>query len=901
MVVRLRTQFDWGLILAMLLPLIAILPTWGDGIAAAADVAVHVHRIHAMSLALQDGILWPRWISYLHLGYGYPIFNFYAPGYAYVTALFELAGLHITTAYNLANTLAWSFGSVGMYLLARRFLPGPAALLAAALWAYAPSRLYEVWWQGSLAQIVAASLMPYFLLGILKSAQEPTLRRILMIAFPFAALILSHTPMTYISGLYAAPLAFVAPLWMTGLKNRQAIFKRWLYIGAGFVLAIGLASIFLIPMVLELSYVLISHGLDETVNFLTTQYLPPGEIFTLPRLIDRTDLYLDLPRTLGLVGGVLSIFGATAALRRKQYGFILLNSAGLAFTIFMLLDVSFPVWLALPSFANLRFPARLLRMGAVLIALMGGASILLLPKRYQITGMGIGIALVVAQVLPITKPYDDWLNWGNISALDEIEHERQDRTWGTVSYDEFNPVWGERIFHDIPTNPERYIDEPFHLRVFGRDIAALDWQGLAGENLAATKLRVTTDEARSVRFRQYYFPGWFASVNDERAEIYPDDEIGLITIDLPPGEHIVELRYIGTGLQKLATAISLISLVIGLALFRLGRASGKSSSLDVTMDVTTDNLSFAVALGTIGMIIIVALFNHLVIQPNNWLKLQSQPDDPAYMQSELDAVFGEQIALLGYTLHSKAIGPNHPLNIDLYWQVPEAIADNFRPQVQLISLNQEEAWAVSAPLQLAAGETSTFTPNRFARDPHRLRLIKAETPPFVGRIMVQMIGEDGPLTLAGGSDRVLLEPIIRIHTTGDAALESVVYQIGTVAELQCIAIQQDDEQFNIELFWHFTGTTNQEYAVMLHGLDQSGEIVVQADGPPFAGNYPSTFWREGQILREQHTLPADAEIESIAIGLYERDTIERLPVTQSGETLSDNRILLPATETTCSE
>src|SRR5688572_18599837 len=192
------SKFDWGIIAALLLPLIAALPTWGNGIVAGADVEVHVHRIHAMTLALQYGDLYPRWINYLHLGYGYPIFNYYAPGYAYFTALFELAGLHITAAYNLVQTLAWSFGSVGMYLLARRVLPAPAALLAATLWAYAPSRLYEVWWQGSLVQIVSASFLPYLLLGVAKTAHEPNLRRILSLALPFAALILTHTPMMYI-------------------------------------------------------------------------------------------------------------------------------------------------------------------------------------------------------------------------------------------------------------------------------------------------------------------------------------------------------------------------------------------------------------------------------------------------------------------------------------------------------------------------------------------------------------------------------------------------------------------------------------------------------------------------------------------------------------------------------
>jgi hypothetical protein len=44
------TRFDWGLLLAALLPLIAILPTLnGDQVINTADGVFHVHRIFAMT------------------------------------------------------------------------------------------------------------------------------------------------------------------------------------------------------------------------------------------------------------------------------------------------------------------------------------------------------------------------------------------------------------------------------------------------------------------------------------------------------------------------------------------------------------------------------------------------------------------------------------------------------------------------------------------------------------------------------------------------------------------------------------------------------------------------------------------------------------------------------------
>ncbi len=886
-----RRQFDWGILVALLLPLIAALPTLGDGIAAGADVAVHVHRVHAMSLALAEGNLWPRWISYLHLGYGYPIFNFYAPGATYITALLELTGLHITTAYNLVQTLAWSLGSLGMYLLSRRFLPIPAALLAAALWAYAPSRIYEVWWQGSLAQIVAAAVIPWYFLSIIATAKQPTMRGMAAIALTFAALILTHTPMMYISALFAAPLAFVLSIGYAKSNGRE-ILRRWLMIGGGMLLSAGLAAIFLLPTLLELRHVLISGGIDETYNYLVAQFLPLGEVFAWPRLLDRTDLYLDLPRTLGLAGGILSLLGIVGLIRRRRYSMALLLAIGLGFLVFMLLRPSLPLWLAIPGFANLRFPARLLRVGAILVGMLGGASLLLLPKKWQFAGMLAGMLLVIAQVLPITKPYDAWLNWENISALDEIRHEESARTWGTVSYNEFNPVWGDRIFLDVPTDPERYIEEPFHLRVFGRDIAALNWQGLSYENISANTLRVTTDEDRAVRFRQYYFPGWQATVNGQPADITPDAQIGLITLDLPAGEHLVTLEYVGTPTQHVAALISLVSVIVTLGLLRLGKPQPTPNH--------EGKLSPLLASGLMAGIVLLALANQYVLQPNGWLQIQSPPTAPHYMETPIGARFENGLTLLGYTLHENTIRPGEPLQLHLYWYTPEMLENNYQPIVQFVNWTQTSAWAVSAPLQPSAGEFSTFSPDRFARDIHLLELSSDEPPPYVGRITVQLRGEDGILHLEDGSERLTLDAVIRIDTSEDRAAEVLDVRFGDVMQLNCASITPVNDQYNIDLHWQTIGTTDRELVVMVHGLDANGDIVTQGDGAPFDENYPSPLWIAGQHLHEVRTLPASPEITQIAIGLYTRDTIERLPATQNTQALPDNRILLPLEENSCS-
>jgi len=131
---RFPLPFDIGLLAAALLPLVAILPTFnGDWVINTADGVFHVHRIFAMTTLMQSGDLYPRWIPYFHLGYGYPVFNFYAPLATWLGGVLGVLGISAPLAFTLIVALGWMIGSAGVYALGRRWLPAPAALVGAAL------------------------------------------------------------------------------------------------------------------------------------------------------------------------------------------------------------------------------------------------------------------------------------------------------------------------------------------------------------------------------------------------------------------------------------------------------------------------------------------------------------------------------------------------------------------------------------------------------------------------------------------------------------------------------------------------------------------------------------------------------------------------------------------------
>ncbi len=885
-------QFDWGLIVAALLPLIAIVPTFGDGIVNGADAQFHTHRIHTMSELLGSGNLWPRWVTYFHLGYGYPVFNFYAAGATYIGGIIEILGFSTVTAYTLVNALAWMIGSVGTYRLARTCLPIPAALLAAMLWVYAPSRFFEFWWQGSLAQAVSAAFIPWLLYGIINTARRPTLRTALGIAIPFAGIALSHTPMTYITGLFAAPFTILLLIWHYRIDS-SAVIKQALHIGSGVLFGLGLSAIFLLPMLVELPYIRAASEAPDTVSYLTSNFLRPNDIFVFPQAIDRTDLRLDMPRTLGLVGGIFSIIGSVALIRHRKYALALLLIGGLVLVIFMTTESSLDIWLTIPYFRQLRFPERFLRVGAVIVAVLGGSGLLLIPRRWQMTGAAVAMTFVLIQALPIVQPGTDFVNWDNLSPSDEIEMEVTQHNWGTTAYDEFEPIWGDIVPYDPPPDYGAYSADPFRIPVKETDTINL-FPTLQANEPVGNRVTITLTEPLPVRFRQYYFPGWTATANGEPVEVYPDDQFGLLTIDLPVGEHTVELTYRGTLVQHTATIITVIT-IAGMIIiaYHSYRTSDEMQ--------TEESLAPRAAIAFISAVIGFAVINTAVLLPGtNLFFHESPPDAPIYMQTSINQSFGGVIELLGYTLHTTDAAPGQDIDITLYWRAEADNIGEYRPVVQIVNQSVTEAWAVSEPLIPTAGHTTTFTSNRFASDIHRLRIFE-DAPPYIGYISIQLLdattGE--PLRLDSGSDRLLLDDTIRIHGIGTPARQRLDFGLGQQIELWCSSIQHDDTQFTIHLYWHVVEQPTQPLTVLIHGLDVNGGIITQNDGLPLNGDYASIFWLSGQTLHDTHTLPYDPEISVIGVGLYDTQTTVRLPVFEARTPVSNDRILLPVNENQC--
>ena len=85
----------------------------------------------------------------------------------------------------------------------------------------------------------------------------------------------------------------------------------------------------------------------------------------------------------------------------------------------------------------------------------------------------------------------------------------------------------------------------------------------------------------------------------------------------------------------------------------------------------------------------------------------------------------------------------------------------------------------------------------------------------------------------------------------------------------------------ITLYWQSLKVMERDYTVYLKLLGADNEVIGQADTYPGLGSYPTTFWQEGDIIKDAYALGIERPVEPpfaafIEVGLYETETLRDL-------------------------
>jgi hypothetical protein len=85
----------------------------------------------------------------------------------------------------------------------------------------------------------------------------------------------------------------------------------------------------------------------------------------------------------------------------------------------------------------------------------------------------------------------------------------------------------------------------------------------------------------------------------------------------------------------------------------------------------------------------------------------------------------------------------------------------------------------------------------------------------------------------------------------------------------------------ITLWWAAGGAKLDERSILIHLRDLNGEKRTQADGSPAGGGRPTSTWRGGETIIDQHTLQIPPDLApgryNIAVGMYHYPSLELVP------------------------
>src|SRR5258706_5403402 len=204
---------------------LAILPFFWWGIPSGHDFEFHMFSWMEVVGQWKQAVVCPRWAALAHWGYGEARFLFYPPASGTLGRALG-AGLPWKIAPGAFCWLVLTVSGLSMYRLAREWLPARDAIFAAALYAVSPYHLLIVYWRSAFAELLAAVLLPFLMLRVLRLSQ-PGFRPVLYLSATLAAAWLTNAPaavMIHYSAVgLAAMLAVLEGSWRPLIRMASAV------------------------------------------------------------------------------------------------------------------------------------------------------------------------------------------------------------------------------------------------------------------------------------------------------------------------------------------------------------------------------------------------------------------------------------------------------------------------------------------------------------------------------------------------------------------------------------------------------------------------------------------------------------------------------------------------------
>ncbi|MGB2606400.1 MAG: 6-pyruvoyl-tetrahydropterin synthase-related protein [Candidatus Sulfotelmatobacter sp.] len=510
------------------------------------DVEFHLYSWLEVLGQWRQGIVYPRWASLAHFGYGEPRFIFYPPA-SWVLGTILSAIFPWRLVPSIYIWLVLVTAGLSMFLLARQWFGQRDATYAAVLYAINPYHLTIVYWRSAFAELLASSLLPLLLLLLLRS-DEKRLRTTVLLALLLAAAWLINAPAAVMVH-YSLVLLMIVIAW------RRRSLKVVLTGSTALVLGAALAAFYLLPAIYEQGWVNIAEAVSAGSR--------PLDNFLFVHTTDvEHDAFNRVISWIAIAEIVVTIAAAWASRRWRHRNSALWASLVIwaAVCTVLMLSISNPLWDILPKLRFMQFPWRWLLCLGIPFTLLTAMGV----RRWTVR---VALYLVTLCVLVFVwqRFQPPW--WDTAADLREM----QDNIATGAGYegtDEYTPAGADPASVD-------------------KDAPGVTVDGVTVEGPARAAIRVSEWEAEQKIFTAemstrdnlalhlFNYPAWRVEVNGRQVQAATRESTGQMLVPVQSGANRVQITFIRTWDRTAGGWISGLAVLLGVGMLR---KTSKSSS-----------------------------------------------------------------------------------------------------------------------------------------------------------------------------------------------------------------------------------------------------------------------------------------------------------------------------------
>lgn len=276
---------------------------------------------------------------------------------------------------------------------------------------------------------------------------------------------------------------------------------------------------------------------------------------------------------------------------------------------------------------------------------------------------------------------------------------------------------------------------------------------------------------------------------------------------------------------------------------------------------------------------------------------------------DLEARFGDELALVGYVPWGQSFTQGNPLLFEVYWQALDDLTGDFGVEIEVVDTQGNVLARKQVQPMGGWFPTSLWLTGDVIRSQYAVSL-PADASPGTYQVRLSVHSSEGaPLTVSGTRTRQFLASWKQERSLSgtklvlfDAEIEARPRRYRPPATSQPVGIllggsggQEKVElmgynlssrsvkpggSVELTLYWKTLQRMERVYAVFNHLVAPDGTKLSQKDGWPREGTYHTNQWLPGEIVEDHYVIPVPEDAApgeyALRVGMYDAATEERL-------------------------